>query len=302
MVYLLRCSRLLYALTFLALLLAIDGCGGPKLKSTWTSEGIAVDGQDGEWSDMQFYFSDERVTVGLANDAQHLYLYLNTADRGVQIQLLRRGFTVLFDAKGGNKASFGVRFPLELERRSAWEIMDRQPLVERRDDAEGGLDSRGGFADPGSRRSAQREVSPKIVEAIFAAVRSGKKMELIGKTPYDKRRLPVDSVPGVEVALNYIDGRLIYELKVPLARVQGENYWVGIGVDKKTIGIGFETPAIDANSMRQGRRGRGMGGGGMGGSGMGGGGRRGGGMGGGRRVGMMPTPLKLWTKVELAER
>jgi hypothetical protein len=110
----------------------------------------------------------------------------------------------------------------------------------------------------------------------------------------------VASVPEIEVALGYGEGRLIYELKVPLKVVEGGGYRVGIGAQGLgAVGVGFETPELDLRELRQSR---GTGAGGFGGRGMGGGmgvdgsGRR-------RRNSAfrdMMQPLRLWTKVQLA--
>ncbi|MFT7695625.1 MAG: hypothetical protein ACI8P2_004260, partial [Candidatus Latescibacterota bacterium] len=165
-------------------------------------------------------------------------------------------------------------------------------------------------------RAGMGETNPAMVAAFFEKVVLNSELELIGKTAYDKRRISLAAISEVEVALNYIDGRLVYELKVPLQRLQGEGYDVGIGARAgKDIGIGFSTPKIDrqatAGQRRLGGGGGfgGAGGGGFGGAGGGGfGGAGGGGFGGASGVrrgppGGMQTlqqPLQLWTKVELS--
>ncbi|MFT7695082.1 MAG: hypothetical protein ACI8P2_003716, partial [Candidatus Latescibacterota bacterium] len=119
-----RRAKTFYPLALAGALALISGCGGAKLTSTPASH-IVIDGEDLEWTDRQFYFKDERVTIGVAHDDQHFYLYLNTVDRALQMQVLHRGFTVLFDAAGGNKASFGVHYPLAMDSRTTWDLTDR---------------------------------------------------------------------------------------------------------------------------------------------------------------------------------
>jgi|GEM_PF-883868 len=288
-----RRASIFYPLALAGALALTSGCGGAKLNSTPAST-IVIDGEDLEWTDRQFYFKDERVTIGVAHDDQHFYLYLNTVDRALQMQVLRRGFTVLFDSAGGNKTSFGVHYPLAMDSRAIWDITDRHVPIDRVGNKE--RVQRNGRES----RPDRSETHPAMVAAFFEKAVLGSELELIGKTAYDKRRLPIATVSEVEVALNYINGRLVYELKVPLQRLQGEGYEVGIGARTgKDIGIGFTTPKIDRQAIA-GKRRRGRGG-----DGFAGGSGEFGGAGGNRRGppgGMQPLqqPLKLWTKIELS--
>ena len=103
--------------------------------------------------------------------------------------------------------------------------------------------------------------------------------------------------------MSFEHGRVVYELKIPLEKVAAR------GALGEQIGVGFETPRVDMQQMRQrmqgglgGGRGGGFGGGGRGGGGgMGGRPMSGGGMG---RGAASPgvEPLQLWAKVVLAAR
>jgi uncharacterized membrane protein YgcG len=299
-----RRAKTFYPFALAGALALISGCGGSKLTSTLASH-IVIDGEDLEWTDRQFYFKDERVTIGVAHDDQYFYLYLNTVDRALQMQVLRRGFTVLFDADGGNKTSFGVHYPLAMDSRTTWDLTDRHAPIESTENKE--RPQRSSNMGGRSPREGMDETNPAMVAAFFEKVVLNSELELIGKTAYDKRRLSIAAISEVEVALNYIDGRLVYELKVPLQRLQGEGYEVGIGARAgKDIGIGFSTPKIDRQAIAGQRRRRG---GGARGGGFAGGGSGFGGAGGGRRGphgGMqalqqaLQQPLQLWTKVELS--
>jgi uncharacterized membrane protein YgcG len=98
--------------------------------------------------------------------------------------------------------------------------------------------------------------------------------------------------------MGYFEGKLVYELRVPL--VQDEKHPHAIGMDvSEPIGIGFETAELDREQIRE-KMGGGMP---SGGRGMPGGGEKGGGGksgGRGSRGGEAPRRLELWTKVELA--
>ncbi|MCK4271778.1 hypothetical protein KAX22_03950, partial [bacterium] len=271
-VYLLFTSVVLLSVTSLV------GCNGLKLNSNWPDREVVIDGMDGEWSGSMYYIDKKKVAVGLLNDEEYMYLCLATVDfRQVQ-QIIRSGLTVWFDPQGGKKESFGVNFPLGMQ--FSPENMDRESMPQ-----------------PMSREGA---ADPEKLWQMFE--QSAKEMIIIGPGKEERRRMPVAASREIKVRMGYFEGKLVYELRVPL--VQDEKYPQAIGMDvSEPIGVGFETAELDREPMREKMSG-GMpsGGRGMrGGGGKGGGGRSGGGRGGrGSRGGEAPRRLELWTKVELA--
>jgi hypothetical protein len=266
----------------LAALLGVTGCGKPAMDSSWRTRQITVDGGDGDWQGAVTYVAKGSTVVSLLNDEEFLYLRLASADRSTQAQVMRLGFTVWFDARGGEAHSFGIRFPQGMGGRG-------QPFVER----EGGR-------EPG-------EGPPAVALGL---------PEIVGPGQGEHHRLTDPGPQGIALEVVQAEGRLVYELKIPLARDEVHPYGLGVRPGQQ-FSIGFETSTPGQEAMRTrrsggGRRPGGMGGGGMGpegmggmeppGMGMGGGGRGGRGMGGGRPAagGELPQPLKLWVKVKLA--
>ena len=259
------------------------GCRDVVLESSWRAKRITIDGRDGEWGE-KYFFEKEGAIVGVANDETHFYLFLSTTDRNLQVKLLRQGFTASFDPGGGKKTHFGVHYPLGLSTDDVWLLAES---------LRGGRDLSASTL-PG----AGPQINPEMVEAMYAAVMEEAKMEILGGSVRDRWVVPVAEVPEMEVALAYTENKLVYELKVPLARIEREEYRVGIGaMAAKPVGIGLLTPELDMRRRQRDRDPR------VGGLGM-----RGGGYGGyGRRQGVgifreVMQPLQLWAKVSLAER
>lgn len=278
----------------LAALLGATGCGKPAMDSSWRTRPITIDGGDGDWQGAVTYVAKGSTVVSLLNDEEFLYLRLASADRSTQAQVMRLGFTVWFDARGGETHSFGIRFPQGMGGRG-------RPFAER----EGGREQ-----EPGRQEWPAREPGEDP-----PAVALGQP-EIVGPGQGEHHRLADPGSQRIALEVVQAKGRLVYELKIPLAR--DEVHPDGLGVRPgQQFSIGFETSTPDQEAMRA-RRGSGggrpggMGGGGMGpegmggmeppGMGMGGGGRGGRGMGGGRPAagGELPQPLKLWVKVKLA--
>lgn len=253
-------------------ILSLAGCGKLELNSAWRDREIAVDGVMTDWQNGMTYVEKANVAVGLFNDAEYMYLCLTPADRRIAAQMVGLGFTVWFDPEGGKNKTFGIHFPLGMQGRG-------NPLM-----------SRERVQDPEQQRN--------MLEMM------GNELEILGPGEGQRARMPIASAKGIEVKLGESEGRLVYELKVPLVRDTEHLYAIGTDTGQK-IGIGFETSELDREQMREtmGRRGGGIGGMPPGGGRMppGGGGRgRMGGGGGMRPGGGMPGPLELWAKVTLS--
>ena len=256
------CGRALALGVVLSFVLA--GCGATKLTSQWRDREIAIDGADADWYDAKIHIDKTPVDIGIINDGDYLYVCLTSADRTTQMQIARTGFTLWFDPGGGKGKKLGVRFPRGMRGPEMWTMRDLR---------------RGQGPDPGQ------------LETMFDQVLLQGEMEILGPKKKQSRRLATGRESGPDVRAAYDRGRLVYELRMPLA--QGD---FALGVENgATVGVGFTTPER-SGAGRGGRPSGGLGGGGMGG---GLGGRRG--MGGVANRSLPVDPLQIWTKVELAQ-
>ncbi|NKB68496.1 MAG: hypothetical protein GKR89_15655 [Candidatus Latescibacteria bacterium] len=227
---------------FLIALGCLTACGTTKLESKWRDRPVAIDGADDDWSRAKFIIENTPVTMGLLNDDEHLYLSLTTMDRPLQMQIARRGFTVWFDPKGGKSKKYGIRFPLG------------DPLIGRRDQlAFGGMPGYGrppGYPSPGGFGDTEdTSLDRTRLQTLFDELLQINELEILvqGAEPY--RLLPGQEA-DLDVEVVYADGRLVYELKIGLSRLDPplRSPMVKPGAD---IGMGFETPDIDWRALRR---------------------------------------------------
>jgi hypothetical protein len=279
-----------------AVMIAVAAGGGllaakrQRIESRWRDREVVIDGDNGEWAGPLLPVEENRpITTATMNDGQFLYIVLSTSDPAARRQIMRQGLIVWFDPSGGDKKHFGVKFPVGL-----------LP-----DDASGR--GRGGYrrgpgggrpaGDPGSGDPAKPD-QPAQLEPT-------NRLEIYGPQKDDAHSFVTDMAPGIAVKVGEVQGYLVYELKVPLARTADWPY----AIEAKPgalIGFGLETPKMERPS-REGQGGMGGFGGGGGGGGMGGRGGRGGGGMGGRRGGggdrdqpEQAKPLKSWATIQLA--
>ena len=246
--------RLMWGVTA-TLLMASAGAAAAnrqRIDSHWRDREIAIDGDSGDWAGPLAAIDPQHpITAAVANDGQSLYLVLSTSDPAVRRQVMRQGLIVWFDPAGGDNKHFGITFPVGLALTLA---------------------GRGGRGRPGPDQPDQTEPPNRL--------------EVYGPEKGDAHSFVLEAAPAIAVKVGQIEGYIVYELKVPLARTSAAPY----AIDAKPgslIGLGLETPKLE--------RPQGMGGFG----GPGGMGGRGGGWGG--RGGFDELkPLKAWATVQLA--
>jgi hypothetical protein len=243
-----------------------------RIDSQWRDREIAVDGDSGDWPGPLRPLEDKHPIVAAAsNDDQFLYVVLSTSDAAVRRQILRQGLTVWFDPGGGDKKHFGIKFPVGGLGQDA-PARQRGGFREPRG---------GGSSDPGGQTPQADQLDPP------------NRLEIYGPQKGDAHSFVTEMAPGIAVKIGQAEGRLVYELKVPLTRTADRPY----AIEAKpgaALGLGLETPKAE---RPQGPGFGGFGGrGGMGGRGMGGGR--------GRESDRFepPKPLKLWATIQLAAR
>ena len=268
----------LHAMSFILFLLTffLVGCSKLELDSGWRERQITVDGRNDDWLGTMMYFEKEKVSLGLLNDENFMYICLIAEDQLIRNQVMRQGFTLWFDSDGGKKKTFGIKFPIGMQ---PGEMQERRmrpggvPMKERRDEQ-----------DPERFRQTLRGQMAEL--------------EILGPGKDESIRMPLEKAKGINVNVRVSSGMLVYEIKVPLERSEEYPYAVGAKAGS-SVGIGLETSKFKRQNVRRSMGGRMPGGGGRGGMGgmSGGRGMRGSGM-----RPQMPEPLKIWAIVQLASK
>ncbi len=258
-------------LMLMAVAVPVDGlAAGQKavVASRWPGSTVAVDGAATEWEGAMVRLEEAKLSIGVANDGDSLWLCLTASEPRVAAQMLRQGLIVWFDPAGGTKKVFGIKYPVGTF------SMDRPR--------------------PASRaRPSARDTPPEPIEII-------NRLELLGPGKQEQRSLVADQAPGIHVKVGQAEGVVVYELAVPLVRTADHPFAIGARPGA-VIGVGLGTPRQEAGINASGGPPRtgfsGPGGmSGRGGAGGMGGPPRGSGLG----RGQPPKPMKWWVAVRLA--
>jgi len=260
----------------LILAISLAGCNELDIKSPWRDRDIVIDGDARDWRGLTTYVEKGNIAIGVINDDEDLFLCLHSPTREVAGQIVIHGLTVWFDPDGGGDKELGFHCPM----------------------------GTGELPRPGSMGADRDEMKERILEMIDMAATQ---VEVLGPDGLAYGSFATGDIQGLEIALGYTDGRIVYELKLPLEKTEERPYALGVNREKR-LSIGFVTPEVDMEAMREAMRdamgeappgggGRdGMDGGGRG------GGSPGGGMPGGMRAAGVAEPVELWCRAELTYR
>jgi len=260
-----------------ALLFSLTGCRTVEFKSHWRDIDVKIDGQATEWHNHLVFIEQAGILVAFLNDDAYFYGCLLADSPVLRTRILQSGLTLWFDPAGGEKKTFGLKFPVGQERN----LNRNRPGQEQ--EPFGEEPSWGG-----------NEAGDQDLQEVFQ--RSLAELQIIGPDKALARRIPLAEAKGIEVKFVPTGRMFVYELKVPLIQSSEHPYAIGVQPGK-AFGLGIETPRFNMGTGMRGLGG-GMPGGGMrptfGGSpGWGGGG-------GGPMMDEPPRELNLWAKVSLA--
>jgi hypothetical protein len=218
-----------------------------------------------------YYDKESGVVYSIRNDEDYVYLFLKTQNRTTQMQIMRAGFTVWFDADGGNDHSFGIRYPLARQ------------------------DAHSEFHPESGDEQIHSDLEQSLLE-----------LEIVGAQKEAVQRFSTLDVPGIRVKIGRSQEALVYELRVPLRKTPHTPFAIGV-TSANRIGIGLETEEFNRDKIKMGARpNEGLSGSEPGDSQIEGGEHEGHGYhDGGRRGGVReskekPRQLKLWFSVQLA--
>ncbi|MCL6097639.1 MAG: hypothetical protein M1391_03580 [Bacteroidetes bacterium] len=222
-----RNKIILKILSFAAVTLlvaVVSGCSsGKEMTSSWQQEQIQMKGDLSFWRNKVFEIPDKKFGVGFANDDKFMYVCLTTDDRSKIFQMFRNGFIVWLEPVSGDNKTFGIKYPLV-------NIMDKQPQMD---------------------ESTREEMSAQNNQRSFGRMLENQnEFEIVNQDKYPLLALPLVNREGIEAKLSFLDGRLVYELKVPL--VVSKQYSIAAGaLPGEKIRVRFETLVMNADKRGQ---------------------------------------------------
>jgi uncharacterized membrane protein YgcG len=237
--------------------LLLSNCKSIQLESRWLDRPLSFAGKVSEWNDRIVYPKDTKFGIGVMNDDKFLYICMTSWDANVSAQIMRMGFTSMFEPKDGKGKRLGIHYPM-------------------------------GMSRSGLRH--EKEEGPEIMKEKLAE--SLEHIEILGPGKDDTcpTRAIISESMGIITRIAASEGNCIYEMKVPLVADSVNKFAINAGADQIIYLTLATSPADREKTNAAASESVGSGGanmsGAMGGGGIHGGGHGGHGAGGGRSGGI----------------
>lgn len=219
-----RPSHLALALSALAVHVALVGCSRAlELRSQWRVQPVIVDGADDDWGLARYVLDEAGLTIGVANDANYLYLCAVTGQRDLQVQVATRGLDLWLDPKGGKRTFLGLHLT----------GVDRGEMGGERRHRHGGGEG------------ARPPVDPEHLARLFARMEAQREVRVLaGERDVGRATVPGRDDP-LQARLHYDQGRLVYEARVPLVHDGHPAYRVDAASEAQ-VGLALKVPSLAA--------------------------------------------------------
>lgn len=84
-------------------------CGGDKIQNQWADREIAIDGKFADWEGIaQYTLEDQNLVMGVANDANNIYLMFRGTDEQLARRIQMMGVTVWVDKENKKQKKYGI--------------------------------------------------------------------------------------------------------------------------------------------------------------------------------------------------
>ena len=169
-----------------------------EFQSTKINTEILVNGIGDEWP-QPFQFSNEKISYGISNDDNYIYLIVQSFDRNIQQKIMRSGITLNLSTKGKKKKKLVVYYPI----RSS----DDNPTLQQT-----------------QRPSADLQQSRQSLEGRNLRLSKNTSEMKIKGFETVKGKIPSKNEGGINAAISFESENLItYELAIPIQEISGDN-------------------------------------------------------------------------------
>ncbi|HEY2726676.1 MAG TPA: hypothetical protein VGI61_05855 [Parafilimonas sp.] len=171
----------------------------------WMQQPLIVDGKNTEWGSLNFYDDDTRLSFGIANDSNNIYLCFESADELNQVKIMRAGMKVTLSSKGKAKHDATIAFPLP---------QNNKQLPQQSNPANNVESSNTTYQHPVHDAASFREnfvTNHRVMNVSGFASANGE--------------VPIDSITGLKAAINWDStSNLYYEIAIAKKDFFGNDY------------------------------------------------------------------------------
>lgn len=227
-------KRLYFVVAFFTVVLLV-GCGMEEIRSTWCDRQTTInEGGFVKWENAGRPVAIGDITVNVLNDDQTVYMRLASTNPAYLSRFIQAGFTVWFDEKGGDRKTYGIKFPLPVP--STNNMAPRASSAQKSDVKK----------DP--KRDAVAERLREIAQGDIEIFRPG-------ENEFSTLSADYSAPYGIRCRLDYTKGLFAYELYMPLVKDKSHPYAIADS-RPKILGIGLETGKVEQQRFQENPTGR----------------------------------------------
>jgi len=206
--------------------ICLNGCGDASLNSSWHKQNIIIDGDESDWGSSLTALDKINASAGIENDNDYLYLCLSSGDPEIVNKIIASGLTLWFQSKENGSEKFGIRFPMGM---NDAEMPGPGEANQRPDD---------------DVRPGGKHFNPAGMQQDMLSRQ--KDIEIIN-TNNNKIKIPLTELKDILVKASLKDGKLVYEMKMPLNQKNSSTYALN-AIPGSTIRIGLESGAAGSGN------------------------------------------------------
>ena len=189
-----------------------------EFTSTVIHNPVNIDGDPTEWKNITQTFINNKTLIGFLHNRDYLYMYFETSDPEISMQIMNFGFTVWFDPQAKERQIIGVQFP----------IIEMSPPPPR-------------DGKPPTGEELEEYLKKRLNGIVLESPHNGV-----------KKRYTLEEVEkyGIKVAITVLDGIVRYELQYPL--MGNSTQLTGLGLSQlNPISVCIETPKVNFDKIME---------------------------------------------------
>jgi hypothetical protein len=202
----------------------ISACSSETYISHWDENNISIDGNQKEWFNRLKYIEDEKISLGVYNNDENLYLCFTTDDKLKIMQIMNMGMTVWLIPGDSDVRPRGIKYPQRSEDFELGKMREKRLIGYERDYLKNLLEVN---------EQKQTEV------------------QIVNWEDYSLYIYPINSGSGINIKLGENRQQLVYEISIPIGEDSSSDFSIAL-LPGDDLTIGFKTSTYGRPQRRSG--------------------------------------------------
>ncbi len=184
------------------------------------------------WIGVGFGALSALIHLPIKGDSDYIYFCLTTADRNKIMKILRNGFTVWLDPQESDGKTFGIQYPIKKE----MDTENNEMMQGKRR-----LNNRERDNDRSNKNESMGRNRENISKMMIERFKSNQnEILIVNEDNYPLNAFKLQTEHGLEANINFERDQLVYELRMPIANKNQNNFFTDVLPNEK-LEVRFES-------------------------------------------------------------